>query len=336
MSFIRLNRVHYWHNLKVLSEKLGSIDKLAVVLKDNAYGHGLLEIASLASEFGVKRAVVRTHDEAQKIESFFDNIIILSPNFSYSYNPKFSLVINNLESLYLLENRSNIHLKIDTGMHRNGMMVSELEEAFNIIKKQNLSLEAVMTHFRSADEVSGELFWQMKKWKEIKDRVNKLSSNKILFHSANSATLLRLENYEDDFARCGIATFGYHSLPASFRAFDLRAVMSLHANKLSRRVLKKGDRVGYGGLFQAKKTMTVSTYDIGYGDGFFRFNGIGKLSIADGRNILGRISMDSFSVEGESEEVTVFDNVREIALFFETISYDVLVKLSPLIKRVVI
>ncbi len=336
MSYIRVSRANYWHNLSFLSEKLGSVEKLAVVLKDNAYGHGLLEMASLACEFGVKRAIVRSHQEALEIESFFDNIIILLPNISYSYNPKFSLVVNSLESLYSFDNKSALHLKVDTGMHRNGIMMSELEEAFNIIKKQNLNLEALMTHFRSADELSSELFWQMQNWQKIKDKATKLSSKKILFHCANSATVLRLQNYEDDFARCGIASFGYHHMPLSFGKFNLKPVMSLHANKISTRFLKMGERVGYGGIFYATKDMQISSYDIGYGDGFFRFNGIGDFSISSGQNILGRISMDSFMLEGDEKEVVVFDNVQDIASFFETISYDILVKLSTSIKRVIV
>ncbi len=336
MSYIRLSRANYWHNLNFLSEKLGSANKLAVVLKDNAYGHGLLEMASLACEFGINRAIVRSHEEAFKIEPFFNNIIILLPNVNYPYNPKFSLVVNSLDSLYSFDSMSALHLKVDTGMHRNGIMMHELDKALNIVKKQNLNLEAVMTHFRSGDELSGELFWQMKNWREIKQRVSMLFSKKILFHSANSATLLRLKNYEDDFARCGIASFGYHHMPLSFGKFNLKPVMTLYANKISTRFIKKGERVGYGGIFHSTKDMKISSYDIGYGDGFFRFDGVGKFSIADGRNILGRISMDSFMIEGEDDEVVVFDNVQDIASLFETISYDILVKLSSSIKRVVI
>ncbi len=336
MSYIRLSRANYFHNLSFLIKKLGSIDKLAVVLKDNAYGHGLLEIASLSHQFGIKRAIVRSHKEALDVERFFDNITILLPSCNYSYNPKFSLVVNTLDDLLSFDKRSALHLKVDSGMHRSGIVMNELDEALKIVKREKLNLEAVMTHFRSADELSGELFWQIENWREIKRRVSKLYSKKILFHSANSATILRLDSYEDDFARCGIATFGYHHLPRSFGLFDLKPVMSLHANKISTRSLKKGQRVGYGGIFYATKDIKISLYDIGYGDGFFRFDGIGNLSISDGRNILGRISMDSFSVEGEDDEIIVFENVQDIASFFKTISYDILVKLSPSIKRVIV
>jgi alanine racemase len=172
----------------------------------------------------------------------------------------------------------------------------------------------------------------MKVWKDVKEKVLKLTKEhglKIpLFHSANSATLLRLQNYEDDFARCGIASFGYEEFPKSFEIPKLKPVLSLWAEKIATRELKKGQRVGYGGTFKAKENMIVSTYDIGYGDGFFRF--------VDDEKILGRVSMDSFSMKGNSDKVLLILEAKEIAKHFETISYDVLTKLSPDIKRIIV
>lgn len=71
MAKIILNRENLFHNLNLISKQAKGIEKVAIVLKDNAYGHGLLEIAKLASEYGIKKAVVRTHEEALKINNFF-------------------------------------------------------------------------------------------------------------------------------------------------------------------------------------------------------------------------------------------------------------------------
>ena len=73
MAKILLNKQNLFHNLDIISKQAKGNDKVAIVLKDNAYGHGLLEIAQLASEFGIKKAVVRTLDEALKIENYFDS-----------------------------------------------------------------------------------------------------------------------------------------------------------------------------------------------------------------------------------------------------------------------
>ena len=96
MSYITINKKNFFHNLRFLSDKLGSTDKLAVVLKDNAYGHDLVLMAKLSSEFGVTKAVVKNETEAKKIESFFETIIVLNPNFETT---NFSLVLNSKEQL---------------------------------------------------------------------------------------------------------------------------------------------------------------------------------------------------------------------------------------------
>lgn len=323
MSYISLSRANFYHNLDFLSTKLGGKSKLAVVLKDNAYGHGLRLIAKLSHEYGIKRAVVKTEQEALMIEEFFEDIMILNPNFSI-YKNNFSLVINSLSGLEKITNQK-IHLKFDTGMHRNGLEIEKLD-----ISK--LNVVGVMTHFRSADELSCEQFWQQKQWLKVK---NMYKDEDVLFHSGNSATVLRSKNYDDDFARCGISIYGYHDMHDSFGEFDLKPVLTLHADKISSRELNKGDRVGYGGVGVALEDIVVSTYDIGYADGFFRHDGKSEF-LVDGKRLLGRVSMDSLSVEGNSDEISLVGDAKEIAKRFNTISYDVLVKLNSSIKREVV
>jgi alanine racemase len=195
MGYIKLSKKAFFHNLGAIVEKAGSISKVALVLKDNAYGHGLAEIAKLAKEYGIKRAVVRNIDEAKKIKEYFDYILILAdlPDEKMDFN--FS--INQIEDLKKIPKNSKVELKIDTGMHRNGLMPFEIKDAFGIIKKRELLLEGVFTHFRSADELSSELFWQDKVFDEVKKEILKLSSEynfKIPhFHSCNSAALFRFE-----------------------------------------------------------------------------------------------------------------------------------------------
>ena len=331
MSFIEISKKNYFYNLDILCEKLCDKNRLAVVLKDNAYGHGLVIMAGLSAEYGISKAIVRTSDEAKQIKSYFKSIIILTPSDSEENYSNFSFVINNLSQIEKLPKNAKVHLKIDTGMHRSGISNKELAKAYNLIEKNSLVLKAVMTHFRSADELSSELFWQQKNWQKVKEEALKLTQkynyNIPLFHSANSATLLRSSNYEDDFARCGIATFGYHQMPSSYNMPKFKPVLSLWAEKITTLNLKKGQRVGYGGAFIAKKDMKISTYDIGYGDGFFRHCNEGMF--------LGKVSMDSCAIEGDAQKVCILNDASQIANRFDTISYDILVKLSPTIKRVI-
>ncbi len=340
MAYIEIDSSNYFHNLNQIAKKTGGADKIFAVLKDNAYGHGLLEIALLAKKFGVKRVVVKNLKEAVTIENMFEEILILSEIPKKEIPKNISITINDINDLKILHPKTNIHLKIDTGMHRNGIEAKNLQKALSLIKEKRLNLLAVMTHFRSADELSSELFWQKKIWDEIKAQTKNfcksLHLKTPLFHSNNSAALFRSKTFDEDFARCGIATYGYLETDLIFGDFNLKPVLKLWAEKISSRVLKKGERVGYGGVFEAKEDMKISTYDIGYGDGFFRSDGTKKLKTADGKEILGRISMDNFVCEGDDEKILLIDDAKKMAQFFNTISYEITTKLSPFIKRIVI
>ncbi len=339
MAKIVINRDFYYHNLNLLSKKAGGIDKLMVVIKDNAYGHGLEIMAKLASEFGIRRVAVKNLQEALHVEHFFEEVLILADHPCHNATKaNISFAVHSFKSLKEFPKNSNIHINIDTGMHRNGILISEIREALEYVKAQSLNLKGVFTHFRSADDMSGELFWQQKNWEVAKKIAKKeivaLDLDMPSFHSCNSSALLRsTKEIDDDFARCGIATYGYTHIDESIATYDLKPVLSLYAKKLSSRVLKKGQKVGYGGVFEAQNDMIISTYDIGYGDGFFRYNGLGNLGIANGQKILGRVSMDSLCVEGKADEICLFDDVSEISKEFNTITYEVLTKLMPWIKR---
>ncbi len=335
MGYITLNKEHYFYNLQQLCDKLGAKERLAVVLKDNAYGHGLLKMASLAAEFGIERAVVRTTKEAIEIAHLFPFVLVLSASLEEA-DCRFSYVINSLSCLKKLPKGLKIHLKVDSGMHRNGIAIDEMEEAFIMIAKSEVLLEGVMTHFRSADELSTELFWQMKVWEKIKAKsrslVEKYHFNIPLFHAANSASVMRLEHYHDSFARCGIATYGYNT----FSHEQLKPVLSLWAEKISMHHLKKGARIGYGGVGVMERDGYISTYDIGYGDGYLRSDGKKPLRTAEGYDIVGRVSMDNISVKSQEDKVLLFHDASSLASYHDTIVYEILTRLSPTLKRVIL
>lgn len=338
MAYISINFNNYRHNLELLAKKTGAISKLMAVLKDNAYGHGLLEMAPLAAAVGIKWAAVKNKHEASIVEPFFENVLILVDTPSDELHDKWVFAAHSLESLASMPKGTRIHLKIDTGMHRNGVMMNEIQEACALIAEKGLRLEGAMMHHSSADVVGTAYFVQKENFEHAKETLRGLSCQygfeNLRFHSCNSAALLRHEgDFEEDFARVGIASYGYTDLPLAFGKYDLRPVMSLWAQKVSSRNLEKGDRVGYGGVFEAPCAMRVSTYDIGYGDGFFRYDGKSHVHIADGREILGRVSMDSMSIEGDDENVCLFEDATRLAQHFNTISYEIVTKLATWITR---
>lgn len=342
MAFITLNKAHLYHNLDLLCSKAGGKHKLMAVLKDNAYGHGLELMAELVYAYGIKKAAVKNLSEAKSIASFFDEVLVLADHPTPQISPKnVSLAIHEYKTLETLLPNTQIHLALDTGMHRNGIKEEEIEKTLHCIKERELILKGAFTHFRSSDELSSEFFWQRAGFERAKAYIQaqlkayKLPS--IAFHSCNSAGLLRTHDLgTDDFARCGIALYGYTTLNPLVATAVLKPVMALWAEKLSSRILKKGERVGYGGMYEAQKDELISTYDIGYGDGFFRFDGTQPVIMSNGEQSKGKMSMDSFCFGGDEERICMFENANALAQHFNTISYEIITKLSPSLKRIVI
>jgi alanine racemase len=339
MAYIKLHKDNFFHNLKEIEKKVGSKDKIAIVLKDNAYGHGIEEIATLAKEYGVKKAVVKDIREAKIISNLFDKVIVLNFTSNDFENKNFEICINSLDDIENIKPYTNVHLKVDTGMHRNGINIIDIDKAFEKIVEKSLNLVGVFTHMRSADELSSELFWQMDNFNNIKTRVKELSAkyniNLPSFHSQASSAIFRMNNH-DDFVRVGIAVYGYIYLPVSIQHPILKPVMSLWAEKISTRDIKAGEKIGYGGGYLSRVDQKISTYDIGYGDGFFRLNEKQKYITPHGYSILGRVSMDNMSISSCDDEVCIFDDVSALAKICNTITYDIIVKLNPNIKKIIV
>jgi len=331
MAFITINRQNLHHNLNQIALKTGSVDKIAIVLKDNAYGHGLEIVAKLAKEFGIKHAVVKNIKEAKIIRELFETVLIL--NDTIVKDEIYSFAINTLSDIEKAQKGAKVELKVDTGMHRNGIEADELEEALFLIKKYDLDLVGVMTHFRSADELGSELFWQQKQFEAVKRKVVESGFTNVRFHSHNSAAILRSKSFDEDMVRVGIAAYGYNELPSVYDDVELKPVLTLFAHRTATRQLKRSQRVGYAGDFEAVKDMTVSTYDLGYGDGWTRTDSTNAYITAEGLPILGRVSMDFISLECEKEEVVIMDNAQKAAKHFGTISYEMTTALSKEMKR---
>jgi alanine racemase len=334
MAFIKINKQNFFHNLSQFTLKTGSKESIAIVLKDNAYGHGLELMAKLSQEFGLTQAVVRTYREAQSIKAYFKQILVLGDKAIVDECCSFTL--NSIDDILQAQTGAKVELKVDTGMHRNGIAPSELEEALRLIEKKKLILVGVMSHNRSADELSSELFWQGKNFEEVVGVTMSHGFKNIRFHSFNSATSLRLPCNQQDIIRLGIGAYGYSELPSIYETLALKPVLSLWAKEVSTREVKKGERIGYGGTFTAPKDMTVSTYDLGYGDGWMRSSTLEPFVTAEGLPILGRVSMDYISVESQKEEICIFDDALSAGKQLNTISYELITQLHADIERQVI
>lgn len=338
MAKIILNKNNFFNNLDIIAKQTKTKDKIALVLKDNAYGHGLLEMATLASEYGVSKAVVQNYEEARKIEHLFEYILALA-DIPHTPSDKIRYTINDINSIAQFPHATRVELKVDTGMHRNGVKPAQLQEAFSKIKEQGLILEALFTHQRSADELTSEWFWQNAIFASVKAEAKELACGfcfgELRFHSANSAALFRHVDFSEDMARVGIAAYGCMELPEALHIEGFKPVLSVVAKKISSRNLAKGECVGYGGTYEAQENTTVGNYDFGYGDGFLRICS-NNYTNPHAIPLVGRISMDNSSFLSKEDEILIFDDARVVAKFAQTISYEVLTSLKNTLQREVI
>jgi len=339
MAYIKLNKKHFFHNLDLISEQTSHKDKIAIVLKDNAYGHGLIEMANLAQEYGIIHAVVRTNAEASQIKEHFQTLLVLADKQPLHPIKNVHLAINDLAELTSMVSHSNIELKIDTGMHRNGLHIDELERAFEIIKEKQLSLKGIFTHHRSADVLSSEYFWQEKQFEVIKQKSEKLLSQyhmpTIRYHSQNSAATFRTQS-SGDIVRVGIAAFGLLEMPKSLLNLEFKPVLSLWADKLHSFKSFKDAKHGYEGKGLIRDDKMLSTYNIGYADGLLRLQDDVPYRMVNGSSLIGRISMDNIIVDCEDKDLCIYNDARIYAKTASTISYEVTTRLASHLQRTII
>ena len=291
-------------------------------------------MAKMAQEYGITKCVVRDECEADEVSEYFNDILILSPRI-YSDNQKFIYTINDYSDLENIKYKDlNIALKVDSGMHRNGVIVEELEDALSCIEKSSLTLHSVFTHFRSADSLSSEWFWQNKNYHDIKKIVEEKFSKNVLFHAQNSAALFRTQTIED-WVRVGIAAYGCLEMDKTLlnEPLNFKPVLSLWGEKVSQKTLYHDNRVGYNGVGVVESDNTiVSNYDVGYADGFMR-SASPHYTTPNGEKIVGRVSMDNSSFVSDKEELLIFDNASIASEAMNTISYELLVRLNERLER---
>lgn len=356
MAYIRLDSKAFFHNLSTIKSHITHLSpttKLALVLKDNAYGHGLEQIAPLAKQAGIESVFVKNYAEALSIAQYFGTITALYGEIPPNAPSNIWASISSLQALESCiathknaQSTRNIELKVNIGMNRNGIAISELDSALAQLEKaRHITLTGVFAHNGYGDNDDEGFFTAIQAFSDVRERVQKWCKARDYptprFHSLSTSGALRLglhnTNGDDlgDLVRIGIGAYGYHTSELPLH-IALKPIASLWARKISSLALKKGDRIGYGGVSVVEKDGVFSTYDVGYGDGLFRIDSRQNLTCASGEKILPVMSMDNFSCQSQREEICVFDDVSAWARAFHTIPYVILTHLSPTLKRVVV
>lgn len=344
---VEIEKAALLENLKAMQD-LAPDWLVAPVLKSNAYGHGLTLVAEILKNENIPFFCVDSYPEAEMIRAAGVKTPLLimghTPNATIEGNKlkNISFVIFSLEQVRSLKG-ATVHLKFDTGMHRQGIMFSDLDRVFELLKEnRGLKIEGAMTHFAESENPDSELTKkQLERWNEIVARFQ-LAFPVKYYHCANSGGFGFASQIHANVGRSGIAIYGIN--PGNLR-IKLRPVLKMKSIISGIREIEAGEQVGYGGTFTAGRKSKIATVPVGYYEGLNRkLSGKGEFMIAGAGGpapVVGRVSMNISSCDvtdlrvEPGAAVTVIDSVEEIARLCETIPYEVLVNIPPHLRRVV-
>ncbi len=334
------------------------------VVKANAYGHGAVETTKALIRQGVSRVAVVSIEEGIVLRQAGVNatIIVLGPLF---HEQVADLIANQLtpvvsdssvlpalaQSAAALPTPYPIHLKIDTGMGRLGLTEGELANVIDSHRfPKSLQLEGLMTHLADTDgQITDSTQQQLVQFNEAIKTVTAGGFRIPLIHAANSGGAVRFPQTHFTLVRPGIMLYGYHTLPSSVVAPDLKPVLSLRTCIAQLRTIQPGHRVSYNGTFTATRPTSIATLPIGYADGLSRrLSNRGHVLIRGQRApIVGLVCMDMVMVDvthisgaavgdeavliGRQGEDQITAN--DIANWNGTIPYEVLCAIGPRVPR---
>ena len=353
-GFIYLNKTNFLNNLLYLKELTQK--NLCLVVKANAYGHGIEWAVNSATKAGVAWFAVASVNEGIQVKKHAkDARVLLLSEPSISQIEK--IRINNLDlTVYnesfinaLIDNGStfNVHLKIDTGMHRLGFSPEKFKDFFRRIQDSNLNLVGICTHFPLADTDEIET---KRSIKLFENTIADIDSSNLILHIDNSASSFYNLDSSFNMARVGIAAYGVQ-ITAVDNENELLPTMEIKTRISNLQTRKKGEAVSYGKAQTLSRDSIIATAPIGYGDGY-PWN-----SFPDGKvivnnhfcNLIGRVTMDQilFDVTDANvqidDEVTVLGNsmdgklnisVSDIAQWNKTIEWEILTNMSKRLERV--
>jgi len=300
----RIDAAALAHNLGVARRHAGGARILAVI-KANGYGHGITRVAhALRAADGF---AVLTLDEAAALraQGYTHPIVLLEGWFHIDELPEIARlrlrpVIHREDQVDALlrarlDNRIDLLLKLDTGMHRLGLppqrVAAVLERLRGAAQVGSITL---MTHFACADEPQVGVADQLARFRDATRGLN------LPVTLANSAALLRYPETVGDWVRPGILLYGASPFAdQTGEALGLLPVMTLQSALIAVQTVRKGEGVGYGAAFVAPRDMRIGVVACGYADGYPRHAGTGTPILVAGQltRTLGRVSMDMLAVD---------------------------------------
>lgn len=353
------------HNCRELKSRLAPGVELCPVLKADGYGHGALHCVTTVARSGADKIAVATAREGVQVRSILPDMPLLvlgalapgeiemavsARTEVAAWDPDF--IVSLATQAAAIEEQIGVHVKYDSGMGRLGSTDPEevMEIARSVAANPNLRLEAIWTHFATADEDDPSfLELQRDRFVAVARRA-RAEFPWVRLHAANSAAMLRHPDTHFDLVRPGVAIYGMDPFGHDPADHGLRPVLSFHSYVASVKRFEPGMSAGYGRAWIADAPTRVVDVPVGYGDGVRRSLADGGEVLINGRRypLAGNISMDNFTVDvGLEDPIQVGDEVtligsqngdgirtEEIAGLLGTINYEVTCGLSPRVPRV--
>lgn len=316
------------HNLNEIRTRIGNAMLMAVI-KANAYGHGAVELASFIED-SVDWFAVAVIDEAIELRQsgVKKPILILGYTDPSAFDDAVvndvALTVFTKESAQKLSaaalrlgKKAVVHLAVDTGMSRIGLMPDQVEDAVEIAAMPGLYVQGLFTHFACADESDKSFVTvQSSRFKEFADSLSACGVDVPIKHVANSAAIIEFDDSYLNMVRSGIITYGlYPSDHVDRDAVKFLPAMSLISHVAHVKTVDEGVGVSYGHHFVTKRKTVIATVPVGYADGYpFYMSSKGQVLINGRRaDILGRVCMDQMMVDvTDIEGVSVGDRVTLI------------------------
>lgn len=362
-TVLEINLEALVHNLNHFRSRLNSRTKIMVMVKAFSYGSGSHEIANLLAFHRVDYLAVAYADEgvALRQAGIHLPIMVMNPEPSshetmirYHLEPEIYRLSSLLQfaddlllSAFFDGQPFPVHLKLDTGMHRLGFELSELEPLLaQLPLLKHLKVESVFTHLSSSDDPQEDDFTrqQIAQFEAMSNRILPLLPYPVMKHCLNSAGIQRFPEAQFDLVRLGIGLHGIGVNATEQKHLEPAATLRTVISQI--KTLEAGESIGYGRAGRAIGTTQVATVAIGYADGLSRHlsRGKGKMLI-NGHlaPVIGNVCMDMTMLDvtnipaQEGDEVVVFGKehpISELAETLETIPYEVLSGISQRVRRV--
>lgn len=314
-AYIEIDMDGLSHNVNVLKKALPKGCSLMAVVKAQAYGHGMYQIAAHINRLGVKAFAAATVDEGIELRRYGISGEILILGYTAPARAKdlskYDLIQTLISYGYAMDlNKQGYdvktHIKIDTGMHRLGFNTEDLEKVSEVFTMKHIKVMGIYTHLCVADSLDDkDIYFTKMQIRGFYRMLKSLRERGITVpkvHIQSSYGLLNYPELKCDYVRAGIALYGVLSSSddKTRLQLDLKPVFSLKSRVILLRKVKKGDSVGYGRAFIAGRDSTIAILPIGYADGIPRSLSCGRgYVLINGRRayIVGKICMDQLTVD---------------------------------------